>query len=353
MIKLIFTGDIMVARNVGIRINNIPNNKDGILSEDIVEKLKEFDYVIGNLECPIALKAQPINSTSFKASPKSLEHLKAFDLVSLANNHIFDCGKDGAKETIEYIKKAGINYCGLLTNESPFVHQITIKNKKFGFIASAVSDCIKNEDGSSPLIINAEEKTMLTEIKKASEELDYIMVMIHGGNEMIPYPETSFRTLCKSFIDAGATAVITNHPHVLGGVEMHNGHPIVYSLGDFIFDGESNKRRRGALLSLTIKENEIQFEIIPTQINKALTVKLADNYNINKINKKWERVSHKLTLENYDKKYRKMYVTSLVAFQIDRLFFLLKNKGVLEMVKFMFLKTKLISFYAIKIIKGR
>ena len=74
---------------------------------------------------------------------------------------------------------------------------------------------------------------------------------------MIPYPEPSFRDLCKNYIDAGANVVITHHPHVLGCMEKYKTGHIFYSLGDFIFDGLSNFRRQGGILKLNFQKMKL------------------------------------------------------------------------------------------------
>lgn len=352
MIRLAFTGDIMLSRGVEDAISNSPKSWE-ILSPDVKDKLKSYDFVIGNLECPLTTDAKKLSENSFKANPKNLEQVLDFDLLTLANNHIFDCGKYGAQETLKYLKNNDYNFCGLSSDKNNGAGFITsINGKKIGFIAAAVDNCIKNESDQFPYIVKAETSGFLEYLREFREKVDFMFLLIHGGNEMISYPEPSFQKLCKSFIDVGADCVITHHPHVLGGYEIFKGKPIIYSLGDFIFDGQSYKRRRGAILDVCIINNEIKFTLIPTQITDDLQVQLAKRKISDKIITKWNRVSEKIVLNNYTKKYRNLYLLEMIGFQIDRLGFLLKNEGVIATFKFMFNKVNLLRFYTIQVLKG-
>lgn len=352
MIKIAFTGDIMLARRVGQEIRTNSETWQ-ILTPEIQHKLRSYDYVVGNLECPVAVSARRLSDTSFKANPDTLKQLFAFDLLTTANNHIFDCGLTGVEETLENISKYNFDTSGVFSEniETNLVIK-KIADKTFGFVAAATNSCINKENSYQQYIIDAESETFLNDISFESKKVDHLFVLIHGGNEMIAFPEPSFRKLCQNIIENGATAVITHHPHVLGGFEIFKDRPIIYSLGDFIFDGQSYKRRRGAILEFVIDESAVKFNLVPTQISKTLQVSFADRKTSEIILTKWKNVSHKLTDLNYNSNYKKLYMSELRQFQTDRLMFLLKNEGVFATLKFMFNKMILIKIYANRILKG-
>jgi len=353
MIKLAFTGDIMLSRGVGEVIKEKQEDWS-LFSKEIKEKLQTYDFVIGNLECPITVNASRLNYNNFKADPLSLKQVSDFDLLSLANNHIFDCEKLGAKETLKYLKEFGHQSCGLTNNKDELSKYTTnIKGKNIGFIAAAVNDCIKNENNHLPYITQAEGTGFLDKVNSFSKQVDHLFLLIHGGNEMISYPEPSFIKLCNNLIEAGASCVITHHPHVLGGYEMYNGKPIIYSLGDFVFDGQSNKRRRGGILDISIINDKIDFKLLPTQITNTLQVKFANEITSEKIIKRWNYVSNKLVSKSYDEMYKKLYLIEMLDFQVDRIKFLLKNKGLVATLKFMFNKINLVGFYIVRVLKGK
>lgn len=350
MVKIAFTGDIMLARRVGEKIEKSPEFK--VISDELVLYLNEFDFLVGNLECPVSNSAHKSKSTGFKANPKTLQQVTPFHLFSMANNHILDCDKTGASDTIYNVQRNGQHYTGLVfTDKNVWFHKAIIRNKTFSFLSCAVDECIKDsQKKKNPIVIEAENSRILNQIKQAKADSDYTILLVHGGNEMIPFPEPKFRTLCESFIDSGADIVITHHPHVLGGVHQYKGKYIFYSLGDFIFDGESYLRRRGLIVTVNFNDNILSYETKSTQINDDLSVSFASDNNKTKIASKWKHVSHILQNEKkYDSKYKSRYITSLLFFQLDRLYFLLKNKGFLYLVKFVIKKIRLVPFYFIKI----
>lgn len=347
-----FTGDIMLSRGVGEVIEKSPTSN--ILDKSIINLFEEMDYVVGNMECPISDDATQINKTSFKATPESLKQVKGFDLFSLANNHIFDCGKSGSSDTINNLINSGNDVTGLLTaKDDNYFFNISISGKSFGFFSCATQECIKDKRQETfPKIINAEDNELFEQLKIAKSKLDYVVILIHGSDEMIPYPEPTFRKICESYIDNGADLVFSHHPHVLGGVHHYKDKFIFYSLGDFIFDGESTIRRRGAIVKLLIHGNKLIYSLIPTQINNDLTVTLANENNKRKIIKKWNRISKVLQTDTqYSKKYKYRYIYNLAVFQLDRVSFLIKNKGVVYLLKFASSRLKLLPYYMKKIIK--
>lgn len=353
MIKLAFTGDIMLSREVGQLLDS-KNEDYNLLSIEVREKLKSCDFVIGNLESPIAVNADLESISGFKANPLALSQIKEFDLLTLANNHIFDCGKNGANETLEHLSRSNFHTCGLKRNsedDSLFIYEG--KSKKIGFLAAAVGDCIKNENSLFPQIVSAEAEGFLMEVNNASRKVDYLFTIIHGGNEMISYPEPSFRELCVKLIEAGATSVITHHPHVLGGMEYVNGNPIFYSLGDFIFDGKSYKRRRGAILEIKILEDTIDYKLLPTKINDDLSIDLAGTKTSKFILNRWNMISKRIATSSSDKEFKSLYMRELASFQLDRLKFILNQEGLGATLKFVFQKVNLLGFYTLRILKGK
>jgi len=352
MVKIAFTGDIMLARGVGKQIETTPQND--IISRDITKFLENFDYVVGNLECPVSSYANKVGITSFKARPEHLTQLDKFHFLTVANNHIFDCGKQGAEDTIDILERSGKTFGGLLREDNmPIASLVNISDTTFNFFSCAVQYCVKdNNKESYPKIVSAEDPILKESIGRSSREYNYTIVIVHGGNEMIPYPEVSFRSLCESYIDAGADIVITHHPHVLGGIHQYKNKSIFYSLGDFIFDGESYIRRRGMILSITFDEGKINYNIHPTQIGKDLKVGFASKEIGKRIIRNFKEVSEILQNENkYKSQYKFRYVKSLIYFQADRFWFLLQNKGIFYLINFIFRKMKFVPFYFKKVFK--
>lgn len=351
MTEIVFTGDIMLARNIRSFLEN--DNLNYLLSSRIKHILQSADFVIGNLECPISNLGM-LDKSGFNASPAHANQLNDFDLFTLTNNHILDYGQNGLLETIAILRNSGFHYTGVVDynkREEYFFSKI-INEKNFCFFSALDNSFIEmdklfisSKDLSHANVIFDSDNELYSAISKCRQTHDYVVLMHHGGNEMIPYPQPSYRKKCQIFIDYGADIVITTHPHVLGGVEMYKGKPIIYSLGDFIFDADSYLRRRGALLRV-IFSNSIDIEIIPTYIQPPdFFVDLAPLIIQKKIFRQWNKISKSLNDVNYNKRYSFLYYKSLLHFQTDRFRYLYRYYGFKYLLKFFISKLGLITHY--------
>ena len=80
---------------------------------------------------------------------------------------------------------------------------------------------------------------MINKIKEIREDSDYVIAIIHYGKENSHELEKEQVESSKMYIDAGADVVVGHHAHTLQGIEYYNGKPIVYNLGNFIFNPET------------------------------------------------------------------------------------------------------------------
>ena len=110
-------------------------------------------------------------------------------------------------------------------------------------------------------------------------------------------------------------------------------------------------RRKGAILIYDFKNNE--WELIPTCIDKNLKVDLSKGIEAQNILRRWEQNSKAIRESDYDNKYRLRYIRSLLEFQLDRLYYLFKNEGLVNMLSFMFNKAGFAKHYLLKIKKGQ
>jgi len=233
---------------------------------------KDSDLVITNLECPLTLSNNPIEKTgpNLKAHPDCINGIKfgGFNVVTLANNHIMDYGKQGLSDTINICNRNNISYVGAGQNieaaATPLY--VNIKNKKIAivnFCENEWSIANKNKAGANPL----NPVKNYYQIKEAKEKSDFVLVIVHGGNEHYEYPSPRMVNTYRFFADCGADAVIGHHTHCPSGYEIHNEVPIFYSLGNFIFDWENvnfDSWYEGYFVKLTITNNHINnISIIP------------------------------------------------------------------------------------------
>lgn len=276
-IKIFISGDFAPRH----RVSEVISNKEfSLLFGDVLPYIRQADISITNLESPLINEGNPIPKTgpNLKSPIDSIDALKyaGFDLVTLANNHMMDFGPEGLNSTISICEKNGIRCIGAGSNitEASKLCYIDKKGKIVAFI-----NCCENEwsttGGDKPGCNPLNEVNMYYQIQEAKADSDYVVLIIHGGHETYELPSPRMKKLYRWFIDLGVDAVIGHHTHCYSGTEIYKGKPIVYSLGNFIFD--SNIRNAswnyGAFAILSLSDEEIKVELYPfEQCNKKVGV---------------------------------------------------------------------------------
>ena len=235
MFDILFTGDFSPCRN----FESIVLVKKTDILGDARSLIKQADISFTNLECPLTDHNKAINKSgpALKADPLCIEALKDFSVIGLANNHILDYGKKGLEDTMTACENAGLSTVGaginLQTAQVPFIREV--QGVKIAIIAIAEYEFnLSENDGAGCAPIDVIEN--YHQIKQAQQQADIVIVTMHGGNEYFPYPRPGLRKLCQHYIDLGVEAVICHHPHVPGAYEYYQDKPIIYSLGNLIFD---------------------------------------------------------------------------------------------------------------------
>jgi poly-gamma-glutamate synthesis protein (capsule biosynthesis protein) len=256
-IKMVFVGDVMLADGPGRLIRS---GQDPF--RHVAAALKGADITIGNLECVIASTGKPETKPyTFRAPKRSLRFLKKyFSAVSLANNHSGDFGKGAFSEMLQLLEQHQIPYFGggrnLRAAHRAYIREVHGKriavlgyNGFFPRSFEALDD--------APGIAWLDEDMVLDAIQRTKKILnaDFLIVYPHWGWEYQKLASTRQRQMARLMIDAGADAVVGGHPHVTQDIEVYQGKPIFYSLGNFVFDGFSDRdTRTGWLLELSLKQ---------------------------------------------------------------------------------------------------
>ena len=262
MTNLIFVGDIMLGRKVGKPINRH-------IFRNVKDILKNSDITFANLEVPLCDGMEFIGNKKyiFSAKEESAELLNGFDVLSLANNHIIDCKKEGVISTITALKKNALLFIGLKKNKNKQKPVIIKKNGiKIGFLAYCKDRVYLRNLKIGPYLIN---KDIIKDVRKAKKEVDFLVISLHWGREYKTEPSKSQEELGKALIDNGANVIVGHHSHIVQKVENYNGGIIAYSLGNFVFDQMFNEKvRKGMILKVILNRNKIrEYECIPTYIN--------------------------------------------------------------------------------------
>lgn len=259
-----------------------------LFDPSVVTLFAGADYRIVNLEAPITIKKkqQRILKTGphlCAAKETTLPLLKKLgvDLVTLANNHIMDFGRPGLIDTLKNLESVRIDAVGagrdLLEATEPFILEkdgIRIAILNFGENEGANAE--RGKPGANPLDVIEN----LKQIREAKRICEFVIVIIHGGQEDFHFPTPRMVKQYRFYAENGASVIVGHHPHCISGHEIHEGSPIFYSLGNFLFTLPSNFESwyTGLILSLQVQRNkEVLWDLIPvTQSKRDYTLTLLE-----------------------------------------------------------------------------
>lgn len=245
---LIFAGDVLFAN--AFKANYDAGGIEKVIDPQLLEELTDADIFMVNNEFPFSSRGEPMEDKeyTFRCDPKYVNALSEMgvDVVSLANNHALDYGRDALSDTFAVLNQAGILYAGAGdTAERAYELQVIEKNgKKFGFLAASrvVPQSNWKVEERAPGMLTAYDDTKLVQlIENARSECDFLSVFLHWGVEYDAQPQDYQTKIATDCFDAGADVVIGTHTHCLQGASFINGKPVFYSLGNFVF-GQSIDR---------------------------------------------------------------------------------------------------------------
>jgi hypothetical protein len=251
-----------------------------ILDKEIQNHLQKLDFVIANLEGPIFTPS--VNNHSFGLYNQSgIERYFSqwnINIVSVANNHIFDFGREGWESTQKKLDEAGIQYFGAGKNiedaTKPYI--IEIDKQKIVLLTGTESLkrtnaklATKNTEGCQSIDLLSEQ------IKHWKDKQYWVIVFSHWGICGMAYPPNDIVFKIEHFFDNGADVVIGHHSHVLQGERIRDDKKIAaYSLGNFYFAPfniknisipSTGNQLQGAVLVLHITSTTIHHEWLFTR----------------------------------------------------------------------------------------
>jgi poly-gamma-glutamate synthesis protein (capsule biosynthesis protein) len=216
------------------------------------------DIAIANFENPAPnVFRYHTSGTVFSADPKLIKGLAdaGIDWVGIANNHIRDAGGNGILQTIANLKKYGIASSGagrnLAAARTPAILEAGgVKVALLAYDTIAKGYGASATRAGSAQMSAAALKADVAAARKAGAQV--VIVFPHWGTEYDPTPFAGQQKLARAAIDAGADLVIGNHAHWAGAMEIYEGRPIWYALGNFVFDQTwSEPTMEGLTLELT------------------------------------------------------------------------------------------------------
>ena len=262
VVSIAFVGDIL--------LDELP----GRLIKKGIDPFKPFSSIInnadirvGNLECVVATRgsAEPDKPYTFRAHPRTLKVLKRhFDAVSLANNHSGDFGPAAFSEMLTHLERSGIAYFGGGNNLAEAHAPLLIERKGLRIALLGYNEFFPRSfeaDHDKPGIAWSEDEQVRLDIANARSQhrADIVIPVMHWGWEHEPRASARQNELARLMIDSGADAVVGGHPHVTQNIEFYQGKPIIYSLGNFLFDGfTARDNNTGWLLRLELDHQGVR-----------------------------------------------------------------------------------------------
>jgi poly-gamma-glutamate synthesis protein (capsule biosynthesis protein) len=280
MTRIGFGGDILFGRNVGIHMRTYNDFTFPMLQ--LKDLLASFDLTICNWECFVSTTIEPPeltdpNTYDFVTVPEAIEGvlMSGVDAVSMANNHAFDnylgLGPEAYRETAQHLDDAGLPRFGAGENleeaRKPFTTEVNgvriailgvdavTANVDFpGVWGSDKTSATENGPGTNPLILD----NVTADIEQLSQEHDVVIPFFHMGQEYLWTPRQFAVDVTRACIDAGASAVVTSHPHTIMGMEVYQGKPIFHAIGNLVYDQMfALDTRTGYILDLTLKGTDV------------------------------------------------------------------------------------------------
>jgi poly-gamma-glutamate capsule biosynthesis protein CapA/YwtB (metallophosphatase superfamily) len=242
------------------------------------------DIALVNLECPFTERGEPLKKNfNFRARHELVEVLKAggVDIVSNANNHASDFGPQGVRDTLKTLDRAKIARFGAGTNLSRARRPAILKRNglKIGFLGhyfQADPDMIEPEEvyatrkragvAGCYKDLDCIRRMVAEDVKKLVPRVDAVIPYFHWGKEG-SYEVRDYQVeLARLCIDLGARAVLGAHPHRIQGVEVYQGAPIFYSLGNFVYGGIKEPSDTLTMIArLRIGRDRVEAETIPVE----------------------------------------------------------------------------------------
>lgn len=284
-IDLMFAGDICLAEDGFVLdyYDTTTGLKDCI-GENIINKTNEADLFMLNNEFCFSNRGTALNGKlyTFRAMPERISILNELgtDIVSLANNHVYDFGPEAFGDTLQTLDNAGIKHVGGGNNcsEAEKVVYYEVNGVKIGIISASSAEKVRytpQAKENSPGIFLMYDTTRLYDIvRDVSGRCDYLIAYLHWGTEDSKYYEAYQHDIAENLISLGVDAIIGGHPHVLQGLEYISGKPVAYSLGDFWFNSET---KYTVLVNLKIDIDGIrELSVIPCLQSNFTTTLIED-----------------------------------------------------------------------------
>ena len=296
-----FVGDVSLADNWYIMPKYDDRGKGiyGILDKNVVDIMTKSDVMVANNEFTISDRGEKMMGKyyTFRGSPKRIPiyNEMGVDLVTLANNHVYDFGSVAFNDMLKSLKEYKMPYIGAGKNieEATKPYYYVANGYKVGLINASRAEKLVLTPGATETSEGVfrcyDSERLINIIKDVKSKSDYVILLLHWGREDSHGLEDVQISTSKQYIDAGADVIVGSHAHVLQGFEFYNDKFISYNLGDFIFNNETKDT---GILEVNLNNNgKLGYKFIPCEEKDEFTSLLSNNEKIRVLNlmKSWSR----------------------------------------------------------------
>jgi poly-gamma-glutamate synthesis protein (capsule biosynthesis protein) len=237
--------------------------------------LATADVAMVNLENAVTTRGKKIPKPyNFRMHPRYGPMLRdaGINLVTLANNHIYDYGEVGLFDTIFYLDSLNIAHVGAgrTAEEARRPVVLTRKGKHLAFFGYYGGGEAPGATASRPGVARRDLSVIGEDIAAVRSSMPgvYVVVNLHWGTEKATVPDEGQRTFARRVIDSGADVVIGHHPHVLQGIEVYRHGVIVYSLGNFLFGGNNRSSYDTGLFEIRLGQGKPVYRFLPIGVRQ-------------------------------------------------------------------------------------
>lgn len=267
-IKLLFAGDVLLDEHYAVMANLLDRggNVEEAFSTELLNVMRSADVFMLNNEFTFTNRGTPTGGKqfTFRANPEKVSLLQEIgvDMVSVANNHIYDYGEISLLDTLDTLDSAGIAYTGAGENLEEAMKPVYLiaNGMKIGIISATQIERngtpdTKEATATTPGVLRCMDTTNLLQvINQMEESCDYTILYIHWGTELQEEIDWLQEEQAPVYAKAGVDLIIGDHPHCLQKIDTISGVPVVYSLGNFWFN---SKTQNSCVVEVVLKEKEL------------------------------------------------------------------------------------------------
>ena len=255
-VTMVFAGDICFydafANMSALRSRG--GNIESSVDEKLLAEMRNADICMVNNEFAYSDRGTPLagKTYTFRSNPSNVGLLSdmGVDLVSLANNHVYDYGEDALLDSLDILKEEGIAYVGAGRNlsEASAAYVAEINGRKIAFLSATQVERNATPDtkgatdtaaGAFRCYTEEEFQNLTNAIEKVENDVDLTVVYIHWGTENTDELHWAQTDQAPKLVKAGADLIIGDHPHCLQNIEYIDDVPVIYSLGNFWFNSKT------------------------------------------------------------------------------------------------------------------